>query len=77
MHPGMSELIIHPPFLRVFECLVCLSDLLELGFGFFIVLIYIGMMLAGETPVRFFDLSFRRRPRHPKDFVIVSLHSNT
>ena len=68
--PVLAEPIVGGPLPGVLQDLVGLADLLEARLGVRL-LRDVGMVLAGETPVRALDVVRRRLARDPERFVVV------
>ena len=72
MNPGKAELVVARLLVWVAQNLVRLVDLLELLLGFLVAGVHVGVILARELFVCFFDLFFRSALGNAEHLVIVS-----
>ena len=72
VHAGKAELVVARLLVWVAQNLVRLVDLLELLLGFLVAGVHVGMILACELFVCFFDLFFRSALGNAEHLVIVS-----
>jgi hypothetical protein len=71
-HPGMAELIVLRPFLRIGEDFVRLGDLLEPFFRRMVSGVLVGVVLNGQLAECLLYLGFRGIPMDFQDFVVIA-----
>src|SRR5690606_3601311 len=68
----VSELVVGRTLLGAVQDVIGLADFLELARFRLVALVAIGVVLHGETPVRFLDVLFGRRSGYAEDVVIIT-----
>ena len=69
----MAELVIARALLRVAEHFIRLVYFLKLGLTVLIAAVQIGMVLLGQSAIRFFYLIICRGLCHAQHFIVISL----
>src|SRR4029079_9970423 len=71
LRPGVAELVVHLPLLRVGQDLVGLGQFLEFGLRLLVPGVLVRVVLLGELAVRLLDLVGGRAAADAQDFVVV------